>query len=157
MAQIESVLEDVKRSLGLAKENEQFDPDVMLHINASVAGLADLGLEPEGGFEVTGYDETWAEFIGTDKKFNDAKLLVFMQTKMIFDPNQTGFLTSHYEKRILELQWRIKERVSDIYQAAILDGNAYVWLIETGEPLPAEMAIGDIAYDPVTGQLWRKV
>ena len=55
---VESILESIKKMLGLLKDYTAFDTDIIIHINSVFTILTQLGVGPKEGFKITGYDET---------------------------------------------------------------------------------------------------
>lgn len=103
----ESILNSVKKVLGLDAEYDAFDIDVMMHTNSALSKLESLGVGPEGGFMITGPEETWSDFIGSDPRYNSVKTYVYLNVKLIFDPPATSFATNAFEEQIKELGWRL--------------------------------------------------
>ena len=60
-AQIESILDSVKKVIGPSVEYTVFDPDLVMHINTLFFTLYQLGVTEEP-FVITGNDETWEDF-----------------------------------------------------------------------------------------------
>lgn len=106
-----SILNDVKHILGLLPEQTAFDQDLILLINAQFADLHQIGAGPVEGYEITGPDNQWTEFI-KDVRFNSVKSYVFLKVKLMFDPPPSGFATAAMERQIQELTFRINT-VSD--------------------------------------------
>lgn len=106
---VDSILDDVKKLLGLDPSYTPFDQDVILHINTVLSTLNQLGIGPTAGFSIVDNTSTWSAFMGsdTDPTKNNVKSYVFMKTKMMFDPPTTSFLIEAYNKQIQELEWRI--------------------------------------------------
>lgn len=101
-----SILNDVKHSLGLLPEETAFDLELVLHINTTLAILHQIGAGPVEGFEITGPDETWNQFV-TDPRMNAVKSYVYLKVRLMFDPPQTGFTTAAFERQLEELVFRI--------------------------------------------------
>jgi len=104
---IESILDSVKKSLGLSADYDAFDHDIVMHVNSAFSTLHQLGVGPAEGFEITGADEEWASFLGSDPVLNSVKTFVYLDVRMLFDPPSTSYMISAMEKRIDEAKWRI--------------------------------------------------
>lgn len=109
----DSILETIKKMLGLPKEIEDFDLDLIMFINSALAKLHQIGIGPDWGFEIDGYDQTWSDLAGGDPTFNDVKMFVFLETKIIFDPPQVASLNSAYERQLKEVTWRLNAKRED--------------------------------------------
>lgn len=109
-----SILGEIKEQLGLGAEAVGFNPELVLHINAVLSDMNQLGLGPDDGFEITGPDEEWEDFLGNDPRYNNAKTLMFLRIKMLFDPPQVGYLLTAYEKMIDKAEWRLNIQREEI-------------------------------------------
>lgn len=110
MEETESIFLSTKKMLGINKEDESFDPDLIMHINSVFSILNQLGVGPKDGFMITGPDETWETFLIDDKsnRLQLIKSYMYQRVKIIFDPPSTGVLNEALERQIKELEWRIQ-------------------------------------------------
>lgn len=103
-----SILNSVKKVLGIAAEYLAFDQDIMMHINTALATLTQLGVGPATGFTVDDVSDDWSDFIDpTDHQYNAVKSYVFLRVRMLFDPPQTSYLINAQTDQIKELEWRL--------------------------------------------------
>lgn len=103
-----SILKSIKKVLGLDAEYTAFDPDVLMHTNATFSVLHQLGVGPPGGFFIAGEDSEWGDFLPeTDPMLNAVKTYVYLKVRLIFDPPSTSFALSAMEKQVEELGWRL--------------------------------------------------
>lgn len=107
-----SILTQVKKSVGLAKEYDAFDMDILLHINSVIATLSQLGVELVSQ-EVTGYDETWESIFGNNKKLNFIKSYVYIKVRLLFDPPTSSTVSQSLENQAKEYEWRINIAAED--------------------------------------------
>lgn len=105
-----SILNDVKHNLGLLPADTSFDSDIIMHINSAISVLTQLGMGPVEGYEISGADNTWDEFVD-DKRLNSAKSYIFLKVTLMFNPPPTGFVLASYERQIQELEFRINSVV----------------------------------------------
>lgn len=104
----DSILNDVKKLLGIMESYEHFDVDIIIHINTAFSTLTQLGIGPSDGFSITNKTETWADFIGDDYlKFQSVKTYIYLKVKMIFDPPSNSSATEAIKSTISELEWRL--------------------------------------------------
>lgn len=101
-----SILNDVKHMLGILPEDEAFDQDIMIFINATFGTLNQLGVGPTIGFQITSANNTWAEYF-TDPRLNSVKSYIFLCVKLNFNPPESGFATTAMENQKLELEYRL--------------------------------------------------
>lgn len=110
----ESILTSIKETLGVYDEQTSFDNELMLFVNSVLATLGQIGVGPEDGFTITGPDETWADFIGTEKKLEPAKIYTHLRVKLVFDPPDIGFVLTAIKEQIKELEYRLNVAVETV-------------------------------------------
>lgn len=118
--EISSILDSTKKAIGLFPEDDGFDPDLIMHINSVFFTLNQLGVGPDGGYSITGPDETWEAFLGTDPRLNAAKSYVYIKVRLLFDPPATSFAISAMEKMATEWEWRLNVYVDVFPQTAVI-------------------------------------
>lgn len=108
----ESILLSVKALLGPDADYDVFDQDIVIFINSAIATLTQLGIGPSEGFEITGEEETWEDFLGGDmRRINSVKTYIFMKVRMAFDPPASSYVLSAYEDSCKEFEWRLNVAV----------------------------------------------
>lgn len=108
-AQIESILDSVKKVIGPSVSYTVFDPDLVMHINTTFFTLYQLGVTEEP-FVITGNDETWDDF-RSEKDLEAVKTYVALKTRMYFDPPTHTALISAINEKIKELEIRLNYEV----------------------------------------------
>ena len=103
----DSILDSVKKDLGITVDYIHFDPDIIMGINTSLSILNQLGVGPEKGFAIHDRTSTWTDFLGTDNRLEIVKTYVSKKTKQFFDPPQTGPMAEALERVLKELEFRI--------------------------------------------------
>lgn len=101
-----SILDSVKKGLGMTVEYTSFDPDVIIGINSAFSILNQLGVGPSGGFKITDRTAVWSDFTD-DARLEFVKTYTIQKVKQFFDPPQTGPLASALDNTLKELEWRI--------------------------------------------------
>lgn len=104
---IASILNSIKKNLGLDEGYTAFDDDVLMHINSAFNTLTDLGIGPPEGFMIEDESTEWDEFLGGDKRLNSVKTYVYLRARLLFDPPQTSYLIAAMEKQVEQLEWRL--------------------------------------------------
>lgn len=107
----DSILRSIKGLLGPDDDYDVFDQDIIIFINAAFSTLTQLGLGPSNGFRITGYDETWQDFLGDASDLESVKTYIFMKVKMAFDPPTSSFVLSAYQEACKEYEWRLNVAV----------------------------------------------
>lgn len=103
---MDSILDSVKKDLGIVPEYTHFDPDIIMDINTAFSILTQLGVGPKAGFSITDNTAVWTDFV-TDTRLEIVKTYVAKKTKQLFDPPNTGPLSEALNKVLNELEWRI--------------------------------------------------
>lgn len=108
MAEISSILNSVKKKLGLDPETAtEFDEDLIDYINMALSAVNQIGIGPRNGFAITGDSETWTDFVGDDPRLNMIKAYVQLRVKLIFDPPSASFVLQSYQDQLREYEWRL--------------------------------------------------
>lgn len=104
----ESILDTIKHMLGDSINGDDFDIDIMVNINSSLAVLTQVGLGPREGFFITGIKETWNDFVGDNiPALGMAKTYIYAKAKIVFDPPQSSAALESLKAIASEFEWRI--------------------------------------------------
>lgn len=110
-----SILRDVKKVLALNPDDTDFDLDILMHINAVITILEDLGAGPINGFSLVGNPEsTWDDYFGNGKAYDAVKTYIYLRVRVLFDPPSNSFVQSAIEKQIDEFSWRISNHAEAV-------------------------------------------
>ena len=101
----ETILNSIKKPMGLEPDYTEFDDDLILLINGNLMTLAQNGVGKEG-FVITGSEETWSDFLDEFRDVEMAKEYVYLRTRVIFDPPSTSSVLDAYNKMAEECLWR---------------------------------------------------
>lgn len=107
MNETESILASVKKMLGISAEYEQFDADLIMHINSVFVILTQLGVGPSDGFTISDEFALWSDFLPDSKLFQSVKTYVYQKVKLIFDPPLTSSVVEAMNRSISEFEWRL--------------------------------------------------
>ena len=103
----DSILDSIKKILGMDSSYTPFDSDIILHTNSVFNILHDLGIGPTDGFMIMDNTTTWDAFVGTDLNLNQVKTYVYLRVRLLFDPPSTSFVIDSFNKQIEEFEWRL--------------------------------------------------
>ena len=103
----ESILLSTKKALGISEDYTAFDPDVIMHLNAALAVLNQLGVGPTEGFAIFDESPTWEDLLGDDPRYNSVKTYIFLRVRILFDPPTTSYLISALNDQLREYEWRL--------------------------------------------------
>ena len=113
-----SILDSIKKMLGIDDEDPNFDTDIIININSALMILNQLGIGPTSSFYVTDNSEIWSDFLGTRiNDLNSVKTYVFLKVRLVFDPPTNSFLVTSIDNQIKELEWRLNTQIETIEKA----------------------------------------
>lgn len=108
---MESILNSIKKLLGIAEDYDHFDSDIIMHINSVFATLTQLGVGPEDGFSINDESEKWEDFLPEERMLHSVKSYMFMKVKLMFDPSLSSAVIECTKEQIKELEWRLQVAV----------------------------------------------
>lgn len=107
----ESILNSMKQTLWpgeiMDDENNPFDAELILHINAIFTDISRLGIGSETPFHITGATETWSDFYNRIDMCNNVKEYMHLRLRMVFDPPANSFIVNSFEEMIKKLEWHL--------------------------------------------------
>ena len=103
---MESILNSIKKMLGLPDDYHAFDTDISIHINSVFAALHQICELLPADFRITGPNETWDSYVGNAAVIEFVKSLIYLRVKLLFDP-PTGAVLDAIKETIKELEWRL--------------------------------------------------
>lgn len=105
---MDSILTSIKKLLGISEEQDDFDVDIIIHINSVFANLNQLGVGPPEGFSIEDSSSVWTDFISDEHWFFAfIKTYVYMKVKLVFDPPLNSAVLTSYKESIKEYEWRL--------------------------------------------------
>ena len=102
---MDSILDSIKKLLGIQPEYNSFDEDIIVAINTSFATLNQLGVGPEGGYMIEDNTQTWNDYI-TTTNLNMVKTYIYLKSRLLFDP-PTGGVLDAIKNQLAELEFRL--------------------------------------------------
>lgn len=121
---MDSILTSIKKLLGITEEYEQFDSDIIMHINSVLSILTQLGVGPSDGFRITDASSIWSDFIPDESKnLEDVKSYVFLRVRLLFDPPLSSIVVESMNRMINELEWRINVSAESNGEEEIQNGQ----------------------------------
>ena len=111
---MESILQTIKKMLGINETDTHFDPDVIVHINTELSGLNLLGVGPPEGFSITDDTSVWDDFISADSKLNLVISYIYTKVKLAFDPPLSSAVIESMTRSADNLEWRIQVKADTL-------------------------------------------
>lgn len=105
---IDSILNCVKKSLGIDPSDDSFDSDIMLNINTVIFSLSQMGVGSPTGYSISSIDDKWDDYIGASTiNLEAVKTYLYLKTKLTFDPPTNSTVIDSINKTLTELEWRM--------------------------------------------------
>lgn len=103
-----SILNSVKKIVGVAAADTAFDLDIITFINSAFSALHGLGIGPINGYYIESDEDEWTDFIDADDpNASLVRTYVCMRARMGFDPPTTSYLIGALNEQIKEFEWRL--------------------------------------------------
>ena len=151
-----SILNDVKKVIGIDKDYNDFDSDLIMFINSAFFNLRQLGVGPKEGYSISGEKNDWSEFTADESLLTGVKPYIQQKVRLQFDPPTTSFGITSAEKVIDEYEFRLLV-ASDKGVHEIPDGaSAFMWELEAPNQFPPEAEEGDLGIYVPDKSVWRK-
>lgn len=114
----DSILNSIKKLIGLSSEDTSFDLDILMHINSALDVLRQLGIESDAVFYVEDDTVTWEDYLPSQDYLQMVKTYIYMKVRKWFDPPQNGTTMEALNSSIAELEWRINVTVDPKSEAS---------------------------------------
>ena len=111
MEYTESILDSIKKLLGITSDINSFDMDIIIHINSVFMALRQMGVGPKDGFSIEGNVEIWTDFSENIGLIEAVKTYIYLKVRLIFDPPASSSVIEVYNQQIKELEWRLYSEV----------------------------------------------
>lgn len=111
----DSILQSVKKGLGVPEWDDGFDQELIMHINTALMILTQLGVGPIGGVFIMGPEDTWASVVEGSSELEMVKTYVILRVKMIFDPPSSSFVLDSIKNQLAEFEWRLNAQVEGAF------------------------------------------
>ncbi len=117
------ILSSIKELLGISYEDESFDFEILMHINATLAILFQIGVEEAGDTPVIDLTTTWRELFGDRTDLEMVKTYIYFKVKSMFDPPTNSAGLESLNRIMKEFEWRINnlEVINDASKGVMKD------------------------------------
>ena len=102
-----SILDSIKKMLGIDASYTIFDQDIIMHINTVFMILNQLGVGPAEGFSIEDNKKIWKDYLNDDTKLESVKSYIYLKVKLLFDPPLSTAVIEAIKQQINELEWRL--------------------------------------------------
>ena len=104
---MDSILNSIKKVLGIYEEDTSFDVDIIMHINTVFMTLRQIGIGPSEGFSITDSKDIWSEYLSDLALIESVKTYIALKVRLIFDPPASSAIIEAMNRTISELEWRL--------------------------------------------------
>lgn len=111
---MESILNSIKKLLGIAEDYTTFDNDLIIYINSIFPILYQLGIG-SGGFFITDSSKCWNDYVPkmANNNLSNIQTYIYLRVKLLFDPPANSFVLTSINEMIKELEWRINATIEN--------------------------------------------
>lgn len=103
-----SILNSIKKLLGIEPDYVQFDLDIITHINAALTTLWQLGSVETESILITNKDDSYETVFGEDKELITlVKPYLLYRVRLAFDPPSSSAVMECMKELLRETEWRI--------------------------------------------------
>lgn len=104
---MDSILKSVKSYLGISLDDDAFDTDILMAINAVMTILYQMGIGPTNApFVVTSASQKWSALLGSDP-IGGVREYVCMRVRLLFDPPTNTYVVQALNDQADEFEWRL--------------------------------------------------
>lgn len=103
-----SILNDVKKLIGIYETNTDFDKDLIIDINSVLFDMWQMGIVVDD-YSISDNKKMWSNILLNPENMamGPLKTWVALKVKMIFDPPTSSILAEAYRENLKEMEWRI--------------------------------------------------
>lgn len=112
----ESILKTIKQLIGA--DYDDFDTDIIVHINNVFSTLLDLGVETKEDFFIEDDTAVWTDYLDDISLINRIISYTYLKVKLAFDPPQNSSAMQSMERMAEQAEWRINVAVDPRKESA---------------------------------------
>lgn len=120
----ESILNSLKRMIGIDPEDSAFDSDLIIHINTIFITLFQLGIGPNEVFRIEDANPVWSDFIQNGNDLMGCKTYMGLKLRMVFDPPTSSAVSEAFKSAIAEQEFRLMSQMETFRQMGGVSYNA---------------------------------
>ena len=112
----ESILDSIKHFLSLSLDDDAFDQELLILINAAIMALQQVGVGPQDTlFSIEDNSSTWSDYLENPSELPMVKPYIGLRVRLVFDPPQSSSLDQALRLEIAEYEWRLNIKVDDYH------------------------------------------
>lgn len=102
-----SILNSIKKFIGLDESYKIYDDDLIILINSEFSTLFQVGVGTETPFRINDETAEWEDFFESKDYIEQVKELIGLRVKIVFDPPSSSYILDAYKAKADELTWRL--------------------------------------------------
>lgn len=104
----DSILNSIKKMLGLMPDNKEFDADIIMNINSALFVLSQLGVGANG-FYIEDEEKTYNEYLPDNPEMiHPVKMYLYAKVRLGFDISTTSAaVIEQLKQQANEYEWRL--------------------------------------------------
>lgn len=106
-ADADSILDTVKKMVGVDLVDDSFDMELIIFINDVFSKLNQLAVGPTTTYVIDDRLDKWTDFLLDRADLNMVRTYMYLQVRITFDPPTNPSLLENMMKRIQEYEWRL--------------------------------------------------
>ena len=108
---MDSILDTIKKMLGISSDYLAFDTDIIVSINSAFMILNQLGGGPTECFSISSKESVWSDFLGTAVNLEAVKTYIYLKVRILFDPPTNSAVLDAMNRMISEHEFRLNVQV----------------------------------------------
>ena len=106
---MDSILNTVKKHLGISDNYNVFDIDIIDDINYAIDILTQLGVNYPNTYRINGSTELWSDYVTDARLLGLCQTYIIKKVKLLFDPPTNSVHINSINQILDETTWRIHE------------------------------------------------
>ena len=102
----ESILNTIKRMLGIDSSCDAFDTDIIVFINAALNQLSQCNVG-DTDFCISDASSVWRDYLNNRLNLQASITYVYLYTRLLFDPPSNSFVSESMKNQMEEILWRL--------------------------------------------------
>lgn len=103
----DSILNSVKKMVGISEDYDAFDEELKIHINNVIMTLSQLGVPVNEEAFITDSSASYADVFGNNLALGAIKEYIPLKVRMVFDSPTATNVSNALKDAIAETEWRI--------------------------------------------------
>lgn len=102
-----SILNTIKKMLGIDVDDVSFDVDIITEINSVFLSLNQLGVGTKDVYHIENKENNWSEFLSDFNFLESVKTYIYIKTRLMFDPPSSQTSSDALDRKASEIEFRL--------------------------------------------------